>query len=139
MLSICCMDDYTYCINSIIPCFIKLIKVGSNQGRYTCLLTKNDDWFDIKLLIYCKKGYDIKQCIQYETYQNKMKMLFKKLKILSTHYAHFGRGIGPIERELTQMEPQYINNLGNWKPYTEYECYSYHITIKITKVMSGSP
>ena len=47
-------------------------------------LTKNDDWFDIKLLIDCKKLGDIKQFIHDETYQNKMKPL-KKLKIFSTH------------------------------------------------------
>ena len=81
-------------------------------------LTKNDDWFDIKLLFDGKKGCDIKQCIQDETYQNEMKLVFKKLMIFSTHCVQFGRGIGPIEMKLKQMEPQYINNLGNWKPDT---------------------
>ena len=45
-----------------------------------------------------------------------MKFVFKKLKILSTHCVHFGRGIGPIEMELKKMEPQYIKNIGSWKP-----------------------
>ena len=48
--------------------------------------------------------------------QNSMKLLFNKLKIFSTRCVHFGRVIGPIEMELKQMEPQHINNLGNWKP-----------------------
>ena len=57
------------------------------------VLTKNDDWFDIKLLIHLKKGCDIKQFIHDETYQNAMIPVFKKLKIFSTHFVHFGRGI----------------------------------------------
>ena len=64
-----------------------------------------------------------------------MKSLFKNLKIFSTNFVHFGRGIGPVEMELTQMEPQYIKNLGNWKPYTQYEFYSAKTPIKIMKVM----
>ena len=50
-----------------------------------------------------------------------MKLVFKKLKIFSTIFVHFGRGIGPIGMELKKMQPQYINNIGNWKPDTEYE------------------
>ena len=50
-----------------------------------------------------------------------MKLVFKKLKILSTHFVHFGRVIGPTEMELKKMEPQYINNIGDWKPDTQYE------------------
>ena len=80
-------------------------------------LTKNDDWFDIKLLTDCK----IKQCIQDDTYQNAMKLVFKKLNIFSTRFVNFGRGIGPIEMERKQMVPQYIKKLGNWKLDTQYE------------------
>ena len=36
------------------------------------------------------------------------------------------------------MEPQYINNLGNWKPDTQYECYSDKMSIKTMNVMSGA-
>ena len=35
------------------------------------------------------------------------------------------------------MEPQYIKNHGNWKSYTQDECYWDKTTIKITKVMEG--
>ena len=52
-----------------------------------------------------------------------MKVVFKKLNIFSTNFVHFGSGIGPIEMERKQMEPQYIKNIGNWKPDTQYECY----------------
>ena len=38
--------------------------------------------------------------------------------------------------EPKQMEPQYINTLGNWRPYAQYECYSDKILINIMKVMS---
>ena len=93
-------------------------------------LTKKDDWFDIKLLIDCNKRCDIKKCIQHETYQNTINVLFKTLKIFSTNFVHFGRGIGPIEMELKQMEPQYIKNLGNWKPETQDDCYSANIPIR---------
>ena len=60
-----------------------------------------------------------KKLFQDETYQNAMKHIFNKLNISITHFVHFGRGIGPIETELKKMEPQYINNLGNWKPDTQ--------------------
>ena len=60
-------------------------------------LTKNDDWFDTKLLIYVYKVCYNKQCIAYETYINAMKFVCEKLNIFSTHFVHFGLGIGPIE------------------------------------------
>ena len=81
--------------------------------------TKNDYWFEIKILINCKKLCDNKQFIKGEIYQNAMQFLFKKLNIFSPHVLQFGRVIGPIETELNQMEPQYINNLGNWKTETQ--------------------
>ena len=84
-------------------------------------LTKNDYWFDIKLLIYYKKGCDIKKCIEDETYQNTMELVSKKLSIFSTHFLDFGCGIIPIEMELKQMEPQCGNDLGKWKPDTQDE------------------
>ena len=40
--------------------------------------------------------------------------------------------------ELKQMEPQYIKNLGIWKPDTHDECYPYKMPIMIMKVMVGS-
>ena len=49
-----------------------------------------------------------------------MKFVFNKLNIFSNHFVPFGRGIGPIEMELDQMEPHYINNLGSWKQGTQY-------------------
>ena len=81
-------------------------------------LTSNDDWVDINLIIDCKNGCDNKQCIKDDTYKNEMKFVFNKLKIFNKHFVQFGRGIGPIEMELKQVEPQYNKNIGNWKPDT---------------------
>ena len=67
-----------------------------------------------------------------------MKPVFKKLKIFSTNFLHFGSGIGPIEIEIKQMELQYIKNLGNWKPDTQDECYLDKIPIKNKKVTTGA-
>ena len=63
-------------------------------------LIKNDDWFDIKLLIDWNKGCDNNKCIKDETYQNARKIVFKKLMIFSNHFVQFGLGIGPIEMEI---------------------------------------
>ena len=49
-----------------------------------------------------------------------MKIVFKILIIFGTHFAHFGHIIGHIEIELRKMEPQYIKNIGNYKPDTQY-------------------
>ena len=67
-----------------------------------------------------------------------MKFVVKKLKILSTQFFLFGREIGPIEMELKQIEPYYINNIGNWKLDTQYECYSDNRPINVMKVMAGA-
>ena len=67
-----------------------------------------------------------------------MKIVFNKLEILSNDFVHFGRGIGPIEMELNQMEPQYIKNLGNWKSDTQDELYLDNMSINIMKEMTGS-
>ena len=39
--------------------------------------------------------------------------------------------------KLKQMEPQYINNIGNWKPDTQDECYLDNMPINIMKAMAG--
>ena len=52
-----------------------------------------------------------------------MKVVYNKLKIFSTHFVHFGLGLGPIKVEINKVEPQYINNLGRWKPDTQDEFY----------------
>ena len=67
-----------------------------------------------------------------------MKLVFKKIKTFSTHFVQFGRIIGPIEMELKQMEPKYINNIGNWNPDTKYECYSTKMPTNIMKIMEGT-
>ena len=68
--------------------------------------------------LIARKGVT-KNIIKDDTYLNLMEVVFNKLKISSTHLVQFGRGIGPIEMELKQVEPQYIKNLGNWKPDTQ--------------------
>ena len=67
-----------------------------------------------------------------------MKLVFNMINIFSTHVVHFGRGIGPIETKLKKMKPQYIKNIGNWKPDTKYECYLDNIPIKIMELMTGA-
>ena len=59
--------------------------------------------------------------IKNETYRNAMKVVFNKLNIFSTHFVHFGCVIVTIETEIKQVEPQYMNNLGGRKPYTQYD------------------
>ena len=82
------------------------------------------------MLIDCNKGYDNKQYIKDETYKNAMEATSNKLKIFSTHFVHFGCGIGLFEMELKQVEPQYIKNIGNWKPETQDGYYSSNRPIK---------
>ena len=67
-----------------------------------------------------------------------MKLISKKLKIFSTNFVQFGRGIGHIEIELKKIEPQYINNIGNWRPDTQDKCSSDNTPINITEVLEGS-
>ena len=64
-----------------------------------------------------------------------MKVVVNKLKILGTHFEHTGLVISPIEIKLKQAEPQYINNLGNWKPNNKNEYYLAKIPIKIIKLI----
>ena len=63
-------------------------------------------------------------------------MITPILFLKSATYLYFGHGIGPIEMELNQMEPQYIKNLGNWKPNTQDKCYSANMPINTMKVMA---
>ena len=47
-----------------------------------------------------------------------MKLVFKKLMVFISHFVNFECGIGPIEMKVKKMEPQYIKDIGNWKPDT---------------------
>ena len=108
-------------------------------------MTKEDIHLDLKkMIISFKSNY---KCIAIKDVRSnnafmmipieKMELVFNKLNILSTHFVHFGCGIGPFETELQKMEPRYINNICNWKPDTQHELYLDNMPINIMKVTVG--
>ena len=64
-----------------------------------------------------------------------MIVVFMKLKIISNSSLHIEHEIGPNEMEINKIEPRYINNIANWKPDTQDQCYLETMHIKIMKVM----
>jgi hypothetical protein len=74
-------------------------------------LSKNDKWFDIKILTDGTTGGTTKM-LQKRTYTESIKKIFKKLQIVAAHLGHWGRVSGPVELEFEEVSPEYIRILG---------------------------
>jgi hypothetical protein len=78
-------------------------------------LSKNKDWYDIKILTDGTTQENKKE-LQKRTYTSAMKKIFKKLQIVSSHLGHWGRVSGPVELEFEEVSPEYIRILGECAP-----------------------
>lgn len=73
--------------------------------------TNNREWFDIKILSDGDRENNTKE-LQKRTYTDKIKSILKELKIVSSHFGHWGRVTGPVELEFEEVPPELICILG---------------------------
>ena len=78
----------------------------------------NKNWFDTKLLVE-QKSIDNKTGISDQSYAKTMKRVFKDLGLVSNHFVHAGRSIGPRLAETLEVDPILIKQLGNWNQDTQ--------------------
>ena len=72
---------------------------------------ENQAWFDIKILSDGERDHNTKE-LQRRTYTDKIKGILKELKIMSSHFGHWGRVTGPVELEFEEVPPELIRILG---------------------------
>jgi hypothetical protein len=65
--------------------------------------TENKDWFDVKLLTD-SRGIDNTIAVKDQNYSKAMKSICEELGIISKHYIHFGRAVGPIDLGLQEID-----------------------------------
>jgi hypothetical protein len=88
-------------------------------------LTKNDNWFKIKLMV----GGDAnatnnKTAVSNRRFDEAIRQHQKNLGIKSCHKLHFGRAEMPSLLELMEVDPDYIRSLGNWDQHAYDKAYS---------------
>ena len=84
-------------------------------------LSKNKEWYDIKILTDGSVRENKKQSQKW-TYTSSMKKIFKKLQIVASHLGHWGRVSGPVELEFEEVSPEYIRILGECLPLFLFDC-----------------
>lgn len=72
--------------------------------------TKNKDWFDIKILTDGTQNN--KKMLRKKAYTDDIKKVLKELKIVTSHYGHWGRVNAPVELEFAELSPDLIRILG---------------------------
>ena len=70
----------------------------------------NKSWFDIKILT--DGTLDNRKEMTKKTYTDDVKAVLKSLKIVSSHYGHWGRVNAPVELEFAELSPELIRILG---------------------------
>jgi hypothetical protein len=91
-------------------------KLGEFDDGVCPNLSKNKDWYDLKILTDGMTQENKKQ-LQKWTYTSAMKNIFKKLQIVASHLGHWGLVIsGPVELEFEEVLPEYIRILGECAP-----------------------
>ena len=73
--------------------------------------TDNNSWFNIKILTDGTRKNNTKEMGK-QSYIEDVRDIFKKLKIVSNHFGHWGRVSGPVELEFLEISPEHIRNLG---------------------------
>jgi hypothetical protein len=84
---------------------------GEMEDEHRPNFAENRCWFDIKILSDGERGHNTKE-LQRRTYTDRIKSILKELKIMSSHFGHWGRVSGPVELEFEEVPPELIRILG---------------------------
>lgn len=72
--------------------------------------TENKTWFKSKILT--DGSLNNEKEMQKKSYTKAIRKVFKELKIVSSHFGHWGRVSAPVELELNELDPELIRLLG---------------------------
>ena len=73
----------------------------------------NEEWFDIKILTDGTKERN-KVSIQKKTYTSELKTIMHILRIVASHFGHWGRVSAPVELEFKEVAADLICILGKF-------------------------
>jgi hypothetical protein len=77
---------------------------------------ENEKWFDIKLLTDATRSdHDHTKAMANDSCAKTIKSVSGKLGLVSNHWVHLGRTIGPKLLEFPEIKAQEIRILGNWE------------------------
>ena len=74
---------------------------------------ENSSWFDIKILSEGKVA-NYKKEMSRKSYTKVVKGVLHDLRLVSSHYGHWGRVNAPAELEFAELSPELIRILGKW-------------------------
>ena len=75
--------------------------------------------------------------LQKTSYVNQIRKCFQDLRIVASHFGHWGRISGPVQLEFAEIEAELIRLLGNWDAKIQETRYSSKIPVKALRVMAG--
>jgi hypothetical protein len=99
---------------------------------------ENEKWFDIKLLTDATRSdHDPTKAIANDSHAKAIKSVLGKLGLVSNHWVHLGRTIGPKLLEFLEIEAQEIWILGNWEAKMQECSYSAKLPMKAVRTANG--
>ena len=68
--------------------------------------------------------------LQKTSYVNQIRKCFQDLRIIASHFGHWGRVSGPVQLEFAEVKADLIRLLGNWDAKIQKTRYSSKIPMK---------
>jgi hypothetical protein len=100
--------------------------------------TRNDLWYDIKLLVDYKVSSETNTVAMHEKqYGNAIKDACKTLGIPANHFAHWGRAEGNALLEMEEVDKEHIDLLGYWNMDVHDTAYSKQMPLPAMRVAAG--
>jgi hypothetical protein len=98
--------------------------------------TSNESWYNVKLLID-STYHDVESSVSDQAYAKAIRKVCEELKIVSKHFVHFGRAVGAVHAELSELPSSDIKILGNWNPDVQEDRYSSKVPVPSLRLMAG--
>ena len=111
---------------------------GEFTGDKAVDWTKNESWFDVKLLVDCFGSDEAMSTpMSNSTYATCMSKTLRHLGIASNKIVHIGRIFGAGELQLLENEDAGTNQMGNWGSSTRDKFYSIKLPLKTMRNGAG--
>ena len=84
---------------------------GEMDDEHRPDFTTNKEWMDIKILTDGTRANNKKKMGQ-RTYVDMVRKVFRSLRLISSHFGHWGRVNAPVELEFMDIGADFIRLLG---------------------------
>ena len=92
--------------------YFRFLVLGEMDNDVRPDFTKNDEWFDIKIL--SDGTMNNTKVMKATSYTGPLWKIFEELQVIASHYGHFGHVSALVKLEFEEVLPEFIRILGKF-------------------------